>query len=413
MKRPIAISLSPNTQKDDVLLALKELFKPIAWFDFTKTEIFEDKFASYFGKEYKALAINSGRSAEYLILKTLRISYGDEVIVQALTCVAVPNSVLWTGAEPVYADIGDDFNIDPVDLAKKINQKTKAIIVQNSFGIPANYNRIKKVTYKSKNKIYLIEDCALSLGAKYKGRKIGTLGDVSFFSFGRDKVISSVFGGMILCKSEKLYNILKKERDKLEYPSPLWVIQQLLHPIIFSLALPVYNFGLGKLSLGKIVIFFSQKLLLISKAIYREEEFSRKPKIFPAKMPGALSVLALNQFKKLDKFNLHRQKVAGYYFKNISKKGFSLPPRVAGSIWIRFPIISDKTTDIYERLKIKGILLGNWYKDCVVPVRDLRMVNYIRGTCLNAESIKSKILNLPTYPGFEIKDAELLLTLIK
>ncbi len=280
MKRPIAISLSPNTQKDDVILALKQLFKPVYWYDFTKTEELEIKFASYFGKEYKALAVNSGRSALYVILKALDISYGDEVVVQALTCVAVPNSVLWTGAEPVYADVGNDFNIDPSNLAGKINEKTKAVIVQNTFGIPANYNGIRKVIQKRKNKVYLIEDCALSLGAKYKGKLTGTIGDVSFFSFGRDKVISSVFGGMILCKNERIYQIIKEQRDKLDYPRPGWVIQQLLHPLIFSIALPSYNFGIGKFTLGKAIIYFSQIIGLISKAIYKEEEFSRRPKLF-------------------------------------------------------------------------------------------------------------------------------------
>ena len=412
MKRPIAISLSPNTQKDDVILAIKQLFRPIGWYDFTKTKRLENNFAEYFGKGYKALAVNSGRSALYLLLKAFGISYGDEVIVQALTCVAVPNAVLWTGAEPVYVDVGCDLNINPKDLAKKISKKTKAVIIQNSFGIPADYNSIRKIIRQKKKDIHIIEDCALALGAKYKNKKIGTLGDVSFFSFGRDKVISSVFGGMILTKNDRFYKYFKTERDKLEYPSPLWLIQQLLHPIIFSLVLPLYNLGLGKLSLGKAILFLSQKFKLVSKAVYREEEFSRRPKYFPAKVPASLSVLAHNQFIKLDKYNSHRKKIAEYYFKNLQKGKFKLPPNVPGSIWVRFPVVSEKTTDIYERLKGEGILLGNLYKDCVVPVHDLRMVTYVWGSCPEAESIKGKILNLPTYPGFEIKDAKHLISLI-
>lgn len=413
MKRPIAISLSPNTQKDDVLLALKQLFKPVYWYDYTKTEELERKFASYFGKNYKALALNSGRSALYLILKALDISYGDEVIIQALTCVAVPNSILWTGAKPVYADVGDDFNLEPKDVDRKIDENTRAVIIQNSFGIPAKYDQIRRTINKKKNKIYLIEDCALSLGATYKGKKVGTLGDVSFFSFGRDKVISSVFGGIILCKNSKLYDSLKKLRDNLGYPGPLWLIQQLLHPIIFSLALPLYNAGFGKLGLGKILIYLSQKFMFITKAVYKEEESGKKPSHFPKKYPGALSVLALNQFSKLDKYNLHRQKIANYYFKILTNKNFVLPMKMKGSIWVRFPLISEKTTDIYTKMKSMGILLGDWYKDCVVPVRDLRIVNYERGSCKNAESKKGKILNMPTYPGFSLKDAKKLLNLIK
>lgn len=413
MKKPIAVSLSPNSQKDDVVLALKLILQPVYWYDFTKTEILEEKFASYFGKGYKALAVNSGRSAEYLILKSLGVGWGDEVLVQALTCVAVPNPVMWIGARPVYVDVGDDFNIDPKDLNNKLGGSSKAVIIQNSFGIPADYNMIKKVIHKRNKKVYIIEDCALSMGAKYKNKQIGTLGDVAFFSFGRDKVISSVFGGMILCKNKKLFRILKKERDILDYPNPLWLIQQLLHPIVFSLALPLYNLGVGKITLGKIMIYISQKLKLISKSVYKDEEIGKKPKVFPAKLPGALSVLALNQFNKLEKYNSHRKRIARFYFNNMSKSSYILPSDVAGSIWVRFPVVRDDALSIFQKLKSKGILLGDWYKECVYPVKDLKHVSYIYGSCSNAESLRGKILNLPTYPGFKIEEAEYLLSLIK
>src|SRR3989344_8728759 len=119
MRKPIAISLSPNAQKDDVILSFKLLFRPITWFDFSQTEELENKFAAMFGRGYKALAVNSGRSAEYLILRTLGIGGGDEVILQALTCVAVPNSIRWAGAKPVYSDIGKDFNLEIKDVSEK------------------------------------------------------------------------------------------------------------------------------------------------------------------------------------------------------------------------------------------------------------------------------------------------------
>ena len=311
MKRPIAISLSPNTQKDDVLLALKTLFTPIKWFDFRETEKLENEFAKYFGKEYKAMAVNSGRSAEYLILKALGIQEGDKVAVQALTCVAAVNPILWNEAKPIFIDVDDTYNMDPNDLEKKVSENTRAIIVQHTFGVPTDFNKIKIVTQKHckkfKKKVYIIEDCAVSLGAKYHKKKVGTLSDVSFFSFGRDKVISSVFGGMILCKDEKLYENIKKERDELLYPSFFWVTQQLLHPILFSVILPLYNFGFGKFTVGKMLMFILQKTGFLSRAVYSKEKIGLKPKHFPGKMPGGLSILAINQLKKLDNYNKIRE----------------------------------------------------------------------------------------------------------
>jgi dTDP-4-amino-4,6-dideoxygalactose transaminase len=242
---------------------------------------------------------------------------------------------------------------------------------------------------------------------------VGVIGDVSFFSFGRDKVISSTFGGMIVCKDKRMCGLIQEERDSLNYPRPFWLIQQLMHPIIFSIALPFYNFGFSKFSLGKLLIFISQKLHLVTKAVHKEEEFSRKPKNFPSKLPGALSVLALNQFDKLEKYNKHRKIIAKYYFNNLPTRHFKLPPDSSGAIWVRFPVLCENTTDIYEKMKSKGILLGNWYKNCVVPVRDLRMVKYIYGSCPYAEKIKGKILNLPTYPKFNLNDAKYIISLIK
>ena len=127
MKKPIAISISPNTETDDVLLALRILFSPIRWFDIGETKKLESDFAGIFGKGYKALAVDSGRSAEQVIMNTLGVQSGDEIVLQALTCVVVVNPILSTGAKPVYVDVDETFNINPKDLSEKIGGKTKAI----------------------------------------------------------------------------------------------------------------------------------------------------------------------------------------------------------------------------------------------------------------------------------------------
>ena len=251
------------------------------------------------------------------------------------------------------------------------------------------------------------------MGAKYKGKKVGSLADISFFSFGRDKVISSVSGGMILCRNKSLYDILKNQRDALSYPGPFWLLQQLLHPIMFSLIIPFYNFGCNRFTLGKMMLFLLQKVNLLSKAVYNEEKLGKRPKHFPAKMPGALAVLAINQFKKLDGFNKHRREIADFYFKNMNRNRFKLPVKKTGSIYVRFPVTLNNADRLFDEFKNKGVLLGDWYRDCVVPVKDPRLVGYIRGSCSKAEELCGKMLNLPTYPCFNINDAKYLLSLIK
>ena len=402
MNRPIAISLSPNSQKDDVLLALKVFLSPWRWRDEKEVGLLVNKFVSLFGENYQAFAVNAGRSAEYLILKALGIGKGDEVIVQAFTCVAVPNSVLWIGARPIYVDIGSDFNININDLKKKITKNTKAIIIQHTFGTPAKVDEVKRLI-KGK-KIILIEDGCHGLGAKYNDQMVGTLGDIAFFSFGRDKVLSSVFGGMILCSDKKLNKKLEKLINDLDEPSYRWIGQQLFHPIAFNFILPVYNiFG------GKYLLFLFQKLGLLSKAIYKEEKETVQPSVFPLRMPGALALLASKQLDKLVSYNLHRKKIANFYFKNIRSELIKIPKQKVGAIWLRFPLLVNNPEIVIKKMKTKGILLGDWYKEVVVPVNNLKKVYYIEGSCPIAEDISKHIVNLPTYPTFSKKDAKYVL----
>lgn len=407
--RPIAISLSPNTQKDDISKALAVLFSPWSWFDDKKVNDLENDFANKLGG--LALAVNSGRSAEYLILKALGISKYDEVIVQAFTCVAVPNSVLWLGAKPVYVDVDKSYNLDIDDLKKKVTNKTKAIIVQHTFGIPANIDEIKK--FASKKNLYILEDCAHSLGAQHKGKLLGSFGDAAFFSFGRDKVISSVFGGMIVTKDERLYEKIKNERNSLGNNSFFWVFQQLIHPVVFNIfVLPLYNLGFGKYGLGKMLLFVFQKLGLLSKPVYEIEKNGKRPKYFPKQMSGALSDLAQQQLTKLNNFNKQRKIIANYYLNNINSEYIKLPSKNKEAIWLRFPIKTKFSNELFDYLKSQKILVGNWYSNIIDPKCDLNKFGYNKTSSPRAELFVSETLNLPTYPLMSTDDAKKVVDLL-
>jgi dTDP-4-amino-4,6-dideoxygalactose transaminase len=114
-----------------------------------------------------------GRIALYAILKALGIGSGDEVIIQAFTCVAVPCPVLATGARPVYADIDGTLNLDPSSVEARLTPRTKAIVVQHTFGIPANMDRLLRTANECG--IYLIEDCCHTVASSYRVRWSATL----------------------------------------------------------------------------------------------------------------------------------------------------------------------------------------------------------------------------------------------
>lgn len=388
----ISASLSPNTEADDVLLAVKELFRPWEWLHGGAVKRVEEWFGKNFS-DYRSLSFNSGRSALFGILRSFDLKKGDEVLVQAFTCVAVPNSVLWAGGKPIYVDIDRSLNIDLVDAQKKVVSKTRAIIVQHTLGIPAQMDQV--LAFAQKNNLLVIEDCAHSLGATCSGKKIGSFGDASFFSFGRDKVLSSVFGGVAIIHKRHILQWKKlKDFHKRCPPSHMfWVLQQLLHPVLFSIILPLYRMGIGKA-----ILVIAQRLRLLSIPVYPEEKKGKKPNDFPAKYPNALALLLMLQIKKLDKYNTRRQNTALYYIdclKDITRvELLSYPP---GSLFLRFPILVFSPTDIMKKTKKEGVLLGNWYHNVVDPSGvDFRAIGYIPGSCPVAENIAKRVINLPT-----------------
>ncbi len=410
--KPISISLSPNAQKDDVFLAWKMLFWPWEWLGVNQrryqrlsaSTILEEKFKNYLGIKY-AYGFNSGRSALMAILSAFGIGEGDEVLIQAFTCNAVPNPIIWSGAKPVYVDIDDFLNIDPDDLEKKITPKSKAVIVQHTFGIPAQLYKI--LTIAECYNLKIIEDCAHSLGAKYKDKNVGTFGDISFFSFGRDKIISSVYGGMVATNNPNLAEKIKEFQEKCSYPSKFWIFQQLLHPIIFSVALPIYYF----LNIGKFKIWFCQKLRLLSKAVTKKEKNAKNPGYFPRRMPNTLACLALNQFKKLERFNEHRKEIAEFYKANID----TITSNIVESIFLKFPIFIGNQKEILKKAKKHHILLDDgWWGSPIMPLgTNLEKMGYKIGDCPKAEKIANTIVNLPTHINISVKDAKKILACIQ
>lgn len=406
MKRPIAISLSPNLELQDVLLSIKQLFFVWEYQKGNSIKQLEQWFRDYF-KVSHAVSFNSGRTALFAILKSLGIEKGDEVLLQSFTCVAVPNSVIWAQAKPVYIDITDNFQLDIEDLKKKITSKTKAIILQHTFGIPCiTYELLE---FLKEQKIKIIEDCAHVIGGEFDNQKLGCIGDAAFYSFGRDKAFSSVFGGMAITTDKTLGIEIRKFQRQFSYPSFFWIMQQLLHPISFSIILPFYN----TLSLGKVLLFVLQKMKLLSFPVTKEEKQSIVNGIFVKKMPNALASLAFLQVKRIEQFNAKRKEFGKLYNNSLKTSGITIPYR-EDAIFLRFPIIVQNRQKLFTQLKKKGILIGTWYSETIDPKGvDYKKINYEIGSCPRAEQLAKTILNLPTYPTMLRQDVEKVVELIK
>ena len=165
----------------------------------------EVELAKYIGCNY-TVSLNSGTDALHLALRALDIGKGDEVITTAFTFVATTEAIGIVGATPVFADINSDtFNIDPAKIEALITPKTKAIIPVHLYGQPCDMDAIMDIA--KRYNLYVIEDCCQAIGAEYKGKKVGTFGDIGCYSFYPTKNLGGMGdGGLITVNSENLKN---------------------------------------------------------------------------------------------------------------------------------------------------------------------------------------------------------------
>ncbi|MFZ3073515.1 MAG: aminotransferase class I/II-fold pyridoxal phosphate-dependent enzyme [Minisyncoccales bacterium] len=412
--RPISISLSPNAQADDIKSAISVKRDPGCWREGPAIAELETEFKKYLGVKH-AYSFNSGRSSLMAVLDALELPKGSQVLLQAFTCNAAANPIRWAGLEPVFVDCDQNYNLSVEDLKKKITKKSRAVMVQHTFGFPADMDEIKEIC--DKNNLILIEDCAHSLGAEYGSagspqamRKIGTFGKAAFFSFGRDKMISCVYGGMAVTDDDELAQKIAAFQEKAGYPPNSWIRQQLLHPVLMDwLILPTYSI------LGRYLLVLFQWFNVLSKAIHWKEKRGLAPDYFPKRLPNALAVLALNQFKKLGEFNAHRRKLAELYYNELKDSGFVLPPRLNGrkAVYLRFAVRHAGAAEIIRKSWKKNLLIGDWYRTPVDPFDTLpETVGYKKGSCPNAERFAGKMINLPTHIKIGEKDAKMIVKYI-
>jgi perosamine synthetase len=404
----IAISLSPNTQSDDVIAALKSLLKMWQWRDRKVVARAASRLSDKLGRP--AVLTSSGRAAIYILLHAYDITAGDEVIVQAFTCSIVPAAIQWAGAKPVYADINPQtYNLDPADVSRKITARTKAIIVQHTFGIPGPVDELRALAQP--RGIMVIEDCAHALGAVYHGHPVGTLADAAILSFGRDKVLSSIYGGAIVSHDQHLITKVTAIQQELADAPLIWIKQQLLHPILFSLILPLY----GRFGIGQALLVASQKLGLLSKALEPQEKRGGKPRHLTYRFPGALALLLEHQLSKLDRYTERRRRAARTYqvgLQNIPGQAQPLPQTEPS--WLRFPLRVKNPAALHRAARRQRIQLGDWYDTPLAPADcDPAAFGYQSGSCPRAEQTARHIINLPTYPRLKESELQEVISLIR
>lgn len=171
---------------------------------------FEEEFAAASGCAY-GVACSSGTTALHLVLATLGLGPGDEVILPSFTMIATANAVHYTGATPVLVDAEPlTWNIDVAQVERKITSRTRAIIVVHTYGHPADMDPLLAIA--KKHNVRVIEDAAEAHGATYRGRSVGSIGDAAIFSFYGNKIVTAGEGGMITTNDERIASLARQLR---------------------------------------------------------------------------------------------------------------------------------------------------------------------------------------------------------
>lgn len=374
------------------------------------TAAIEQRLAAIVGQPHVILT-SSGRSAIYYLLRAAGIGQGDEVIIQAFTCLAVPAAVKWAGATPIYADIQPaTLNLDPDAVACKITSRTKAIIIQHTFGLSAPLADIVRLARR--HHLLIIEDCAHALGAAFHGQPAGSFSDAAVLSFGRDKVLSCVFGGAIAVRNSALAQRLRTAQAKLPPPPRWWVAQQLLHPLLlWYIVLPLYFLAGG---LGKIKLVIWQKLRLLSLAVSPKEKQGDTPAFLFWRFAPNLAPLLTHQLAKLPRATSRRREITARYAAKLKYFSGQDPKKnlLATAPLLRYPLFVANNRTTLRAARHAKLLLGDWYTTPVAPSVTQAVSGYTPGSCPNAEWTAEHIINLPTYPRLTDEQVERVIAFI-
>jgi perosamine synthetase len=307
---------------------------------------FEKQFSRYIGCEFGS-TVSNGTVALHLAMLALGIGKGDEVIVPTLTYIASVNAISYVGATPVFVDsLLDTWQMDPIDVERKITSKTKAILAVHLYGHPCEMNTL--VSICKKNDLFLIEDCAEAIGSTFLGQKAGSFGDVSTFSFFGNKTITTGEGGMVLSNSKTLFDRINHLKGQ-----GLAKHRQYWHDIVG------YNY----------------------------------------RMTNICAAIGLAQFEQLDTFIKRKQQIASFYsdfFNNTDFIFHQQSENVFHTYWMCSILVeNEKDRDpLREHLAKNGIET----RPLFYPVHTMPMYSTRFQTIPVAESLGWRGINLPSFP---------------
>ncbi len=332
------------------------------------TRRFEEEFSKYLETKY-AFAVSSGTAALHIACRVAGVGQGDEVIVPSLTFVATANVVIYCGAKPVFADITseDDLTVSPDDIAEKVSERTKAVIVVHYAGYPCDMKGIIEVAEDHGLKV--IEDCAHAVGAEYMGKKCGNLGDFGCFSFFANKNLVTGEGGMVVTNDDSAAEMIRLLRS--HGMTTLTWDRYRGHAYTYDVVELGYNYRISEIE----------------------------------------SALGIVQLRKLERNNEKRRMLTERYRRHLKDVPVEIPfKRYRGKpSYHIFPILLPDDVDRFEFmsfLKSKGVQTSIHYRPVHLFTYYRRLFGYREGTLPVTEEVARRIVTLPLHPLMDEGDVE-------
>lgn len=368
------IPYGKQTIEQDDIQAVVDVLKSDFLTTGPKIAEFEQIVADYVGAKY-AVAISNGTSALHAACFAAGIGPGDEVITTPLTFAASANCVLYCGGTPVFADVDPKtYNIDPEDIRRKITDRTKAIIAVHLAGQPCDMDAIHSIARE--HGLIVIEDGAHALGSVYKGKKVGSMSDMTTFSFHPVKPITTGEGGMIVTDNEEFYKKMVLFRS---------------HGITRDDSMMTRNDG---------------------PWFYQQFDLG-----YNYRITDIQCALGCSQMKKLDRFLARRKEIVARYNEVFADCDNIITPYQLSdteSGWHLY-IVQVKNCDrrqVFEGMREKGIGVNVHY----IPVYMhpyYQEHGYENVHCANADEIYSHIISLPLYPGLTSEQQDYVIDTLK
>jgi len=370
---------------------------------------FEKRFADYHGLHH-AISVSYGRMAFYYILKSLDLPPDSEIIFPALTFWVVPEMARVLGFRPKFVDIDPEtLNIDPVRVEAAITPKTRAIVPTHLYGQPCDMEPIMAAARA--HGLLVIEDCAHALGATYKGRKVGTFGNASFFSFQMLKPLNTYGGGMALTNDAALAARVRRLSEAEEWPEAKNVFKKILLGNLQRKLIGPYGFTFTMFLAFYIASFFGDYDL--SRYLWEKiRPLDPLPDSYRRRYTNAQAMIGLEMLKNIDAFNALNRAHAKRVTAGLSGVDGVRPPAELSqteSVYYQYCI---RAADP-DRLKHRAIRAGIDVEIMHVDICNvLELFERFKTDCPVAEATEHT-LQLPVYASLTDKDLDRIINVIR